>query len=211
MRQLRRNIQLCAPFLTGKLLDFGCGSKPYKDFCTNVSEYVGLDYENLGHPHENEPIDVFYNGREIPFPSEHFDSLLSTQVLEHVEDLNFTIKEWHRVLKQGGRLLVTAPFVWGEHELPHDYRRFSACGLERLFSENGFRCVEIKKLGTPLEVIAQLRINYLTPFCLKTKVSRIFLMLFIAVPTSMAAIILSYLLPTSDNLYFDTLVLAEKS
>jgi len=208
-RQLRRNIKTRAHFLTGKLLDFGCGAKPYKEFFTNAAEYVGLDYENPGHLHKNESIDVFYNGKEIPFPSGHFDSILATQVLEHVEDLPFTLKEWHRVLKQGGRLLITAPFTWEEHELPHDYRRFTAIGLEQLLVKNGFHCVEIKKLGTPIEVISQMEINYISSG-VKSRFMRIVLEVFFIIPYSAYVIVLSRLLPKSEKLYFDTLVLAEK-
>ena len=79
-RHTYKHLKRLAPSFSGRLLDFGCGSKPYKDLFVNVSEYIGLDYENPGHSHENEVIDVYYNGKEMPFPSEHFDCLLSTQV-----------------------------------------------------------------------------------------------------------------------------------
>ena len=53
-------------------MDFGCGSKPYKSLF-NVEEYLGVDYYNEGHPHENEQIDVFYDGKNLPFPDNYFD------------------------------------------------------------------------------------------------------------------------------------------
>jgi SAM-dependent methyltransferase len=211
-RHLFKTIKSNADFLTGKLLDFGCGNKPYKAFFTNVSEYTGLDYINEGHCHKDENIDVLYDGKEIPFPEEHFDSLLSTQVLEHVENLDFTLNEWYRVLKPNGRLLITVPFCGEEHELPHDYRRFTANGIEELLSDKGFRCLEIKKLGSSIEVINQLKISCLAKlFSTKLTPLRIFLKLFVLTPITIWALFWSWLLPKHQTLYFDILVLAQKT
>ena len=56
---LFNKISLYSPQLSGRLLDFGCGAKPYKDLFTSVSEYIGLDYASEGHSHADENIDVF--------------------------------------------------------------------------------------------------------------------------------------------------------
>ena len=61
-RALLDKIQQYAPQMTGKMLDFGCGSKPYQSLFNNVTEYVGVDYEGEGHSHVNEQVDVFYDG-----------------------------------------------------------------------------------------------------------------------------------------------------
>ena len=68
------------------MMDFGCGSKPYKSLF-NVNEYVGVDYHGQGHSHVNEQIDVFYDGVLLPFPDNYFDSVFSTEVFEHVFNL----------------------------------------------------------------------------------------------------------------------------
>src|SRR5580765_2106924 len=75
--RLLKNISGNAPELKGVLMDFGCGSKPYRSLF-NVEKYIGVDFENPGHPHLNEQIDVFYNGRQLPFENEHFDSVFSS-------------------------------------------------------------------------------------------------------------------------------------
>jgi 2-polyprenyl-3-methyl-5-hydroxy-6-metoxy-1,4-benzoquinol methylase len=84
--------------LKGRMLDFGCGSKPYKSLI-NADQYVGMDYQGQGHSHENEQIDVFYDGKMIPLESNSFDSVLSTEVFEHVFNLEEMLAELHRVMK----------------------------------------------------------------------------------------------------------------
>src|SRR5271170_7274206 len=81
--RLLRGIGKYAPELKGRLMDFGCGTKPYR-ILFDVREYIGIDYENPGHPHLNEQIDVFYDGKHIPFADESFDSIFSSEVLEHL-------------------------------------------------------------------------------------------------------------------------------
>ena len=81
-----------APRLEGKLLDVGCGSKPYEELFS-VKEYIGLDIEESGHPHENEIIDIFYDGKKIPFEDHTFDSVFASEVFEHVFNLDELIKE----------------------------------------------------------------------------------------------------------------------
>ncbi|MBK8311763.1 MAG: class I SAM-dependent methyltransferase [Chitinophagaceae bacterium] len=110
----------------------GCGSKPYKSLF-NVNEYVGVDYHGQGHSHENEQIDVFYDGVLLPFPDNYFDSVFSTEVFEHVFNLEEMILEIKRVMKPGAKILVTCPFAIPEHEQPNDYARYSSFGLKHLF------------------------------------------------------------------------------
>jgi len=145
--------------LSGILLDFGCGSKPYKSII-KVDKYVGLDFDNPGHDHSNEEIDVFYDGKSIPFDDNHFDSILCSEVFEHLFDLPFTLKELHRVLKKDGKMLVTCPFVWNEHEMPYDYARYTVFALQDLFEKNGFRVLQFEKQGDFMKAITQMRALY---------------------------------------------------
>ena len=63
---LYRGVASNKTYMKGKLLDFGCGSKPFKELF-DVTDYIGLDIEVSGHPHKNSQVDVFYNGKTIPF------------------------------------------------------------------------------------------------------------------------------------------------
>ena len=160
---LRRKLLLAiyrhSKYMGGKMMDFGCGSKPYKSLF-NVNEYVGVDYQGQGHSHENEQIDVFYDGITLPFPDNHFDSVFSTEVFEHVFNLEKILVEIKRVMKPGAKILVTCPFAIPEHEQPNDYARYSSFGLKHLFEKNNFRVVEYEKIGNHFEALIQLRISF---------------------------------------------------
>ena len=125
---LYQNVSKLITNLNGKLLDVGCGTKPYENIC-NVDEYIGLEIDDEGNRQHNYA-DVFYDGKTIPFEDKSFDSILSNQVFEHVFNPNQFLKEINRVTKMGGRFLITVPFVWDEHEQPHDYARYSSFGLK---------------------------------------------------------------------------------
>jgi SAM-dependent methyltransferase len=208
---LYSNLKKIAPKLTGNLLDFGCGTKPYRSLFTNLQHYIGLDIENEGHPHENEPIDVFYDGKTIPFPDQHFDSIFSSEVFEHVFDIEPILNELNRVLKTNGQLLISLPFAWNEHEIPNDFARYTSFGIKHILEKAGFEVTETKKTGHFAAVIAQ----YITLFIyelIKTKNKYINIMLnilFIS-PFSVTGFIISYIMPRNTSLYFNNIILAKK-
>lgn len=80
--------------------------------------YFGIDMEDSGRCPELKNPDSTYDGFNIPFPDNHFDGILSTQVLEHVIDDIQIISEMHRVLKSNGKIIVSVPFCYPEHEKP---------------------------------------------------------------------------------------------
>ena len=142
-------------FLTGRILDFGCGSKPYKSLFT-YTEYIGLDFDNPGHPHDNEEIDIFYDGKRIPLEDNSIDGVLCSEVFEHVFNLEHILKEINRVMKPGAHILITCPFVWKEHEEPYDYARYTLFALEDLLTKNNFEKVVLDKGGNFADTLSQL-------------------------------------------------------
>ncbi|MDR1112274.1 MAG: methyltransferase domain-containing protein [Bacteroidales bacterium] len=156
-KHLLRAVRKHAPQITGKLLDYGCGSKPYKSLFANVTQYVGVDIDNNpGHDHKNEDIDLFYDGVHLPFGNGEFDAVFSSQVLEHVPNIHHSLSEMHRVMKPGGHVLLTLPFVFPEHEVPNDYRRLTVYGIRQALKECGFEIISAEKLGSSFEVLIQL-------------------------------------------------------
>lgn len=132
--------------LSGVCLDVGCGSMPYKQFFSQCESYVGLEYESDIAKKLFSP-DFFYDGVTFPFESASFDSLVSFEVMEHVDDIDVFFSEIVRVLKPGGKMIVSVPFCWMEHEIPHDYRRFTKIGLERYLEKKGFE-IEMSRKST---------------------------------------------------------------
>ncbi len=118
-------------YVSGKVLNVGSGTSERYSFQNNASEYVRMDIA----PGPN--IDVVGRAEEIPFPDDSFDTVVSTQVFEHVENPELAAAEVIRVLAKGGRLLITVP-QWNElHEEPHDYWRYTKFGLQTLFERHG--------------------------------------------------------------------------
>lgn len=199
--------------LNGKMLDFGCGSKPYRSLF-HVEEYIGLDYENEGHPHLNEDIDVFYDGEHIPFPANSFDAVLATEVFEHVFNLDKTLTEINRVMKQGGKLLISCPFVWPEHETPYDFARYSSFGMKALLERNGFEVLSLDKTTGFAEALCQIWLVYMnTTFFGYLKIipgaGQVLRTALISV-TNLFSLVLGKLLPLKSEWYLGLVVLAQK-
>ncbi len=208
-RNLYKNIKHFSLQLSGKLLDFGCGRKPFENLFT-VKEYIGLDLEQTGHDHSNSKVDVYYDGNHIPFENETFDSLFCSEVFEHVFNPNEVLPEIHRVLKKDALAIITVPFCWNEHEVPFDYARYSSFGITDLLQKNGFKVVELRKSGHFGEVLFQLWALYFFELFKKWgRAGHALSMLFI-IPINILGSILSFLFPRNKTLYFNNVVLVRK-
>jgi len=211
--RLLRSIKKYAPLLKGRLMDFGCGTKPYRSLFT-VDEYTGLDFENPGHPHLNEQIDVFYDGKHIPFAGETFDAVFSSEVFEHVFNLEEVLKELNRVMKTGGSILATCPFSICEHEVPNDFARYSSFGLRSLFERHGFEVVHQDKTGNAVETVFQLWIMYIhqhiNPKFRKIPGVRSAFRFFSYTGLNILALVFSRILPRRQDLYLNNVILCKK-
>lgn len=197
--------------LKGRVLDFGCGQKPYKSLFTETDEYIGVDIENEGHNHEKEDIDYYYDGKKLPFEDNYFDHVFSSEVLEHVFNHDEILPEIYRVLRSGGYFLLTVPFSWEEHEVPHDNCRFTHFGIEYLLKKHGFSIIESKKSGHFFAVISQYFINYIRELIFtKNKYFNILLNLIFISPFTILLGIINLIAPRKRSLYFNTIILAQK-
>ena len=129
-RSLARGMRGAAPRLTGRLLDIGCGVKPYRSMLRGVTCYLGI--ERPGTLSRSRVVDAWADALALPFADGSFDSLLCNEVLEHVTDPARLLGEAARVLRPGGVLVLSTPQTWGLHEEPHDYWRFTRYGLGHL-------------------------------------------------------------------------------
>jgi SAM-dependent methyltransferase len=128
----------------GPLLDLGCGRQEHRDLAPQGG-YVGLELDR-GRYASNPP-QVWGSGLYLPFRTGAFATVLCAQVLEHVPEPRQLMGEVGRVLARGGHLILTAPHIWGIHEEPHDYFRFTGFGLAHLARRAGMEPVEVRPLA----------------------------------------------------------------
>lgn len=141
-----------APQARGKLLDVGCGDKPYEHlFRPYVDSYLGIEHQGSFQETSasaRSKADQLYDGRRLPFDAETFDTVLCVQVLEHTPDPAALVVEMGRVLKKGGLLILMAPFSFRLHEEPHDYFRFTPHGLRELCGRADLEVFEVAPQGS---------------------------------------------------------------
>lgn len=130
-----------AKVASGRLFDFGCGGAPYRDFFTHCTAYTGADIQ------AGPSVDVVLGQGFITGASDgSYDTVLSTQVLEHVADPDAYVREAARILKPGGMLILTTHGMGEEHGCPWDFHRWTGTGLENLVKRCGFQDVQCSKL-----------------------------------------------------------------
>jgi len=208
--------------IQGRILDIGCGEKPYAHLFS-CTEYIGIDIETTAEYHENHKTDLFYNGVELPFENNNFDAIVCFEVLEHVFEPEIMVREMLRVLKPGGSILLTTPFIWNEHEIPYDYGRYSYFGLKDLFTKNGFIISKQKRILSGFALIITLislyirdgqeKLKELFPKSKLGKVGRwlVYLTFRPIFMTFNIAAVVAQLLPKSDRFYFNNGLLARKT
>ena len=143
----------------GIILDVGCGMKPYKSILnTSGSTYYGTDYPITmdGSYGKSTNADFFSESSLMPFNDNTFDTLVSTQVLEHVSDPKKVIQEMCRVLKPGGILILSAPMTWPLHEEPYDFFRYTKHGLRYLMQKTNFKILDEIPRGNNITTISQM-------------------------------------------------------
>lgn len=165
------SLRRVAPRARGRLLDVGCGDKPYEAiFRPYVTEYIGVEHRDtfaltsaaepdLGTGKQGP--DVYYSGDRLPFPDRSFETVLSVQVLEHTPRPAELVREMGRVLADDGLLILMAPFQFRLHEQPHDYFRYSPHGLRELCARAGLEITHVEQQGSLWSLLGHKLNSYL--------------------------------------------------
>lgn len=142
--------------VSGKVLDLGGSKKSgYHDLIKGASS---IDVANIDSEYG---YDIYLDlEKKFNIGDSTYDGALAINVLEHVYDYRNFLGESHRILKQGGSLVIGVPFLIQVHPCPNDYWRFTADTLNNILTEAGFNKVEVKTIGIgPFTASAQLCYN----------------------------------------------------
>jgi len=132
----------------GDLLDLGAGNQPFRAW------YEGLASSVVAVDATPAPgINVLAYATRLPFADECFDTVLCTSVLEHVDSPEAAISEAYRVLRPGGRILITVPFMYPTHEAPYDFWRTTHYGLRSVLERHGFDVEDLSAQGGPFVLL----------------------------------------------------------
>ena len=143
-------------YCTGKLVDLGCGKAPlyglYKHYSTNV---ILADWPQTSHPNEclDYPCDL---NQALPFDDNEFDTIILSDVLEHIPEPIQLWQEMYRILSVHGKLLLNTPFYYWLHETPYDYYRYTEYALAYMAQSAGFKVIELDCFGGVPEIILDL-------------------------------------------------------
>lgn len=204
-KMLYDSVKRYSSYMTGSCMDFGCGISPYKKLLA-VDEYIGVEIET----EDKKPGIIYYDGYKLPFEDGRFDCIISSEVFEHVFNIEDIIVELNRILKPGGMMLLTIPFAYPRHCEPYDYRRWTLEGVKILLENAGFELVEGRTSSGYWECIAQFRnVYWAEEVKVRTCVGRVIRKAALIL-NNVAGVVNHFLLPHSDKLYLDNVVVAKK-
>jgi len=121
----------------------------YKDL---VSDTICIDWENTYHKNPFLDFETDINNG-ISLPDNHVDTILMTDVLEHIYRPKILWTEMKRVMKTSGKIILSVPFFYWIHESPYDYYRYTEHTLRRYCIENDLKIIYLKPYGGPVEII----------------------------------------------------------
>ncbi len=152
---LEEQLRKVSQHICGKTLDIGAGEFNRYGRMFTTTSYTKMDV------HAGPNVDIVGSIEKIPFEAETFDSIVCTQVFEHLPHPEKSAAEVFRVLKKGGHLVMTVPQMNELHEEPYDFFRYTKFGLQTLFTEAGFAVVSCEQRGGYFTLVAQLISRYL--------------------------------------------------
>lgn len=140
----------------GKLLDLGCGKVPlYMAYKDHVTDNIAVDWgDSL---HRNEYLDFECDlTNSLPFNDGEFDTIVMSDVLEHIPEPEILWREISRILAMNGKVIMNVPFYYWLHEQPHDYYRYTEFALRRFVKVSELRLLQLNSIGGAPEILADI-------------------------------------------------------
>lgn len=203
-------------YAKGNLIDLGCGKKPYMVvFNKYVNSYFGVDSPHASdfHYRDDTRVDLWADCTNTGLKDGSFDTLLCTQVLEHIPEPGKLLKEANRLLKKKGIAIMTIPFCWQIHAKPNDFYRFTPYGIKYLFEKNGFEILEIKSMEGMYATLHQLDVLHMVNRERKNMISRLwnrYINTYIAIPIKNLKAIMFDQVFYNDKMCLGYLIIAMK-
>ncbi len=141
LARIYMNYALESRVLSGKVLDVGGGRNP--DYFSYIEHGPDVSVETI----DGSVTGIDFEKDPLPYKEHSFDTVLLCNVLEHVYNHQFLLREISRMLTSHGTLIGFVPFWTGYHPDPHDYFRYTQEALERMFVDAGFKDIRIQSVG----------------------------------------------------------------
>ncbi len=174
-KYLQKSFIKSLSYINGKCADIGSGNAIYKEMILEyVDEYIAVDKANV-HKHmfqtsKEKFIDA--DIKDLPFISNSIDTIILTQVLEHIDEPFKALNEVKRVLKKDGILILSVPFIYHAHATPYDYFRFSEYGLKSICKNYSFEILEFHQQGYVGTTLVSILNGFLWEIASKNKILR---------------------------------------
>lgn len=141
----------------GSVLEVGGGNAMMEKLITSLcrsNKFISTDID------ATESTDLVCDAQMLPFPKNSFNLVVAFEVIEHIPDTVLFLEEINRVLKRGGYVFISVPFVYGTHDY-YDYYRWTTKGLETIFNKHNLKVVKVNKCGGTFYTITSLISNYI--------------------------------------------------
>ncbi len=143
-------------YAKGKLIDLGCGNVPFYSLYKNLAtEIICVDWPNTAHKNSYLDFECDLN-KPLPIAENTFDTIIISEVLEHISNPELTWSEMARILKPDGKIILSVPFLYKIHEAPHDYFRYTEFALKNFAQKNHLKVLELKTFGGLPEVLTDI-------------------------------------------------------
>lgn len=143
----------------GEILDIGAGPSQFYSLFERFNAYIGVDF----HPYEHVSV-VADITKRFPFSDSSFDVVILSNTIEHIPNTNDLLRECFRVLRPGGSMIATVPFLMRIHQAPYDFNRYTSFALKKFASDAGFHSVEVVPIGLPAHTYDTMQRHFFSYF-----------------------------------------------